>query len=130
MPITLTTAFTVPNGTRLVFGKFDFNDDTSTMTVPMELKTPPATDATVARYVLTITNGTCSLLTRQASPTVGLGLDDPTRWITHSTRTVATGYTDAITAFRGAANNANARRTAMEAHMLSAGHIDSTLTGT
>lgn len=130
MPITLTTPFVLQNGTRLVFGKFDFNDETQVMTVPMELRTPPATDAPVARYVLTITNGTCSLLSRQASPAVGLGIDDPTRYIVQSTRTVATGYTDAMTAWRGATNTSSGRKTAMEAHMLSAGHIDSSLTGT
>jgi len=69
-------------------------------------------------------------LARQASPSPGLNLDDPTHYFLQGTRTVATGYTDAKTAERAAANTPAARRTALEAHLYSAGHLDSSLAGT
>jgi len=45
-------------------------------------------------------------------------------------RVVATGYTDAAQVLRAAANTPSARRAALEAHLYSAGHIDSSLAGT
>ena len=131
MAISLTTNFTLPPGARLEFGRFDFDDDAQTLTVRVELRSSiPNNRRLIAGATMQIRDGTCSTLARQAAPAPGLNIDDPTHYFIQGTRTVATGYTDAKTAERAAANTPGARRTALEAHMFSAGHIDATLAGT
>lgn len=131
MPITLTTTFTLPNGARMEFPKWRFDDDSEIWTVPFELRTTvPTNRRLITAGILFITNGTCSLLSRNASPAVGLNIDDFAHYFVQTARQVATGYTDARAVERGAANTPAARRTALEAHLFSAGHIDSSLAGT
>lgn len=131
--IALTTnyagATAVPNGTRLVFGRFDFDDEQQVMTVPVELRSPNATDVLYARVTMILRNGESSLLSRQTNPPAGLAANDPARYFIQTTRNAASGYTDAMGVARGAANTPGGRKNALEAHMLTAGHIDSSLAG-
>lgn len=130
MAITLETAYNLPNGSRLVFGRFDFDDDKSELSVPLELRSPPATNAMICRTVMVIRNGVCTHIARQTNPTAGLNIEDPMRHFAITTRDVPTGYTDAKAAERAAQNTPNSRRQALEAHLLLAGHIHSSLVGT
>lgn len=131
MAVSLNTGFTLPNGMRLEFGRFDFNDDDQILTVPFELRTgTPSGRRYICGGMLRIRNGDCSLLSRNTNPEPGLDISNPTHYFVQSSRVVATGYTDAKAAERAAANTPGARRTANEAHLYSAGHIDSSLAGT
>ena len=127
MPITLSVAITNPNGTRLIIADVHPNDVNSTMTVTLELRTPPLTDHVVSSRTITIRNGASDRISR-ATLTASQRLED---WLLYEPNvlTTATGYTDAITAWRGGTTAAG-RRTALEAQMLSAGTIHSSLTGT
>lgn len=128
MPINLTTPFAIPNGTRLVFARFEFDDDQETLEVPIELRTPGATDARVAGFRMIIRNGACTHVARQAAPPPGLALGDVSRYFVFSERTVPSGYADAVNAWRSAGTPGQ-RRAALEAHLLAAGHIHSSLGG-
>lgn len=123
----LTTPVTIPNGTRLIFGPFSFDDDNGVLTVPVQLRTAPSADALICQTTMVIRDGESTKIARQASPAVGLGVEDIQRHLIITTRTTPTGYTDAFTAMRAATNTKGARRTALEAHMLSVGHVDATL---
>jgi hypothetical protein len=128
--ITLTTSFTIPNGTRLEISKPVFDDDASVCVYSVRLLTPLATNAAVTTWQqMVITNTSSDKIERQMNPPVGLVIEDPRRYFVQSSRATGTGYTDAVNAWRGQ-TTANARKTAWEAHLLSAGHIDASLTGT
>lgn len=127
MPITLTTAIVNPNGTRLIIQDVHPNDVNSTMTVTLELRTPSGTDHVVSSRTITIRNGVSDRVSR-AVLTASQRLED---WLLYEPNvlTTATGYTDAIAAWRGGTTAAG-RRTALETQMLAAGTIHSSLTGT
>jgi len=132
MAISLITGFTLNNGMRLEFPRItDLDDDVGVWTVRVELRTSiPNGNRLIARTVIHVRDGACSMLSRQASPAAGLNIDDPLHYFVVSGRTVATGYTDAALAMKNAANTPAARRTALEALLYSAGHLDSSLAGT
>jgi hypothetical protein len=133
MPITLTTGFTLPNGMRLEFPGISagLNDDTQTWTVRVQLRTTvPSGNRLICQTEIAITDGPCIQLSKQASPSPGLNIEDTTHYFVRTGRNVATGYTDAAQAMRNAANTPAARRAALEAHLYSAGHLDSSLAGT
>lgn len=129
---TLTTPFNLGNGSRIVFGTFAFDDDKETVTVPVEIRTPPGAaqpDALIYAFLSVVKNGGLSTVhTRVATPPGGSPLEAGVRYVTESTRSLPTGY-DAAVAARDAATPKNkaARRTALEAHWLSAGHIAANL---
>lgn len=128
--ITLTTPFAIPNGTRLEISKPLFDDDTQVCVYSVRLLTPNATNAQVVTWQqLVITNVTSDRIERQGSPAAGLVIEDPRRYFIQSSRATAGAYTNAVNVWRAEATPA-ARKTAWEAHLLSAGHIDATLTGT
>lgn len=127
MPWNLTTAFsgTSQNGARLVFGEFHFNDDTGVMSVDVDLRTMSAAgNRKLCGFTLIVTDTTSIVVARNASPASGLNIDDPTYYFTFGVRSTPTGYTDMKTNERAAANTKAARRTANEAWVFSAGHID------
>ncbi len=128
MPITLTVPYTWPNGTRLVIATVNPNDDDSVLTVVIQLRTPPASDHVGSEAVLKIRNGLCGRVSRNTNLGV---LGRWNGWLVYEPNvlTVATGYTDAMNAWKAGATPA-ARRTALETHMLSVGYIHSSLTGT
>jgi hypothetical protein len=132
MPITLNTAFTIPNGARLEFPRItDLDDETGVWTVRVQLRSSvPNGNRLIASAVIQVRDGACTQLSRQASPAAGLNIDDSNHYFLVVGRNVATGYTDAALAMKNAANTPAARRTALEAHLFSAGHVDSTLAGT
>ena len=129
MPINLTANFAIPNATRLVADKPVTDDDNEVMRVPLELRSAAATNALVTRVILEITNIESTKVARQAAPAVGLNIEDRDRYFLITRRPTPTGFTDAINAWRAGATSA-ARKAALEAHLLAAGHIDATLTGT
>lgn len=126
MPLALTVNFNLPGGTRLVYGKFDFDDDNEILTYPLQIRTSGTTDCLICQTTMVIRNGISTAVARQASPAVGLNIEDIQRYLVLSTRSTPTGYTDAKTADRAAANNKAARRLANETHQSTAGHVDAT----
>lgn len=130
MPITLTTPIAIPQGTRLVVGFPVIDESNSGMRVPVSLFTPVASNREVAKTILSLADGTSDMVARQASPTPGLNMDDPTVYFVVTQRATPTAFTDAMAALRAANNAPAARRLALEAHLLAAGHIDASLTGT
>ncbi len=127
MPGNITPNFNLGNGARFVFSSFIFNDDLQELRFTVDLKTSVAAgDASVIRRPVDflIKNGICTFMSRQATPAAGLAVSDPDRYFVMGTRTVPAGYSAAKTAERGAADTQAGRRQTMEAHVLSAGHID------
>lgn len=125
----LTTTFNLPAGSRLDIKPSNIDDDLQTMLVSITLMSAPGTGTPIAMVTLELTNIESDKIARQASPAVGLVIHDRDRYFIRSRRATPTGFTDAINAWRGGATMA-ARRTALEQHMLAAGHLDATLTGT
>jgi hypothetical protein len=134
--LTLASPYTgyLPNPARLVFppgtdGQPNPADDedAEVWKVRMELRSSAATNVFYGAVMIVIRNGVCTLVSRVLVSPLNLNADDIDRYITVGTRTVATGYTDLKSAIYAAANNANARRTAWETHLRTAGHIDSSL---
>jgi len=128
--ITLTTPVAIPQGTRLLIGFPQIDESNSYMVVPVALLTPAASNREVCRANIQLADGVSQMVARQASPPVGLALDNPDNYFVITTRATPTAFTDAMAVLRAANNTPAARRLALEAHMLSAGHIDATLTGT
>ena len=134
MPINLTTNFNLPGGARLVVdrpsGAKMFDEDAEILRVAVELRLAAATNALIVAVLLEITNVESDKIARQATPAVGLNIDDRDRYFVRTKRATPTGYTDAMNAWKAGATPA-ARKSALEAHMLAAGHIDATsLAGT
>lgn len=126
----LTVNFTLPNGHHLDYPKFVFDEEVKELSFTVELRTSNASGARlVTRVPMVIRDGLSDQLSRQDVIPAGTGIDDWTAYFKRTQRTTATGYTDAKAAERAAANSPSARRTAMEAHVASAGHIDATLAG-
>lgn len=127
--IDLTTPFSIPNATKLEISRPLFDDDSGECSFSVTLRTNNVTAAKICSWCMIIKDGTSDKVARQASPTVGLNVEDRDRWVILTTRTTATGYTDLVNAWK-TGNNSNNRQSAFKALLLSAGHIDSTLTGT
>ncbi len=127
MPINLTTPVAITNGTRLVIADVNPNDAAQSMSITYELRTAPATDLLISTATIVIRNSTSDRVLRGAPP-VGAGVQAFLRTELNAVAT-PTGYTDAINAWRGQATAA-ARRNALDALGLSAGWVDSSLTGT
>lgn len=128
MPINLTTPFTWPNGTRLVIDRVRLDEEDLIMTVVIQLRTPGVSNHVGAEKTISIRNGTCDRISRNATPGDLMRWDD---WIVFEPRAlnVPTGYDAAANAWKAGANPA-ARRVALEAHLLSVGYIHASLTGT
>jgi hypothetical protein len=122
--LALTVNFNLPGGTKLVYGRFNFDDDAEVLTYRLEVRSASATDSLICWAPVSISNVASTLVTRQASPAAGLDIDDINRYLAIGSRSTPTGYTDAKTADRSAANNKAARRLANETHQSTAGHID------
>jgi hypothetical protein len=127
MAITLTTPITNANTTRLIIQDVHAFDNTSTMTVTLELRTTAGTDNIVSSRTVVIRNGTSDRVSK-GTLSANMRLDEQLLYEPNAVAT-ATGYTDAINAWRGQ-TTAAARKTALEAQMLTAGTIHSSLTGT
>lgn len=127
MPITLTTPYVIPNGTRIVIGRVHPDEDTEIMTIVIELRTPPATNHILSFRTLMIKNGQCDVVSRATlganQQVADLLLYQP------GVLSLSTGFTDAMNAWRGSASASN-RKAALEAWCLSSGVIHSSLTGT
>ncbi len=113
------------NGNRIVFGTFHFDDDNLVCSFTADLKTTVGTNRQICRLNCYIADGISTVVSRQSSPGNNLDIGDATYYFIQSTRSTPTGYTDMKTAERAAANTPGARRTALEAHLFSAGHFDS-----
>jgi hypothetical protein len=133
MAISLTTNYNIPGGARLEFPSIgNFDDDQETWTVKVELRTSsPNGRRLICATTLQIRNGVCHQLERKipGAPEASLNIDDVNYYFAVTSRTVATGYTDAKAAERAAANTPSARRAALEAFLFTAGHIGSSLAG-
>jgi hypothetical protein len=127
--IDLTTPFVLQNGTKIDISQPDFRDDTSECKYVLYLRTSNAANAQICQWDMIIRNGQSIRADRQVSPAVGLVINDLDRYIVLSFRDTPTGYTDAINAWK-AGNAGSSRQSAFKSHLLSAGHIGPSLTGT
>jgi hypothetical protein len=116
----LTDAITVQNGTRLMAGRPQIDDDANIMSVPIELRTPnasttPSGGMVLSRHTLTIRNGMSDGLTRNTAPAAGM---EPQQLLIYQPSAVSTptGFDQAYAAFKGGAN-AGASRVALEGVM-------------
>ncbi len=128
MSINLTTPFNVNNGARLLVFKVDVRDDDSELTVTLQLRTSVASgDIVVSECALIIRNGASDRISRG---TISPGQSYASALL-YEPRAVSTptGFTDAVNAWRGG-NSPSNRKVALEAQMLAAGTIHSSLTGT
>jgi hypothetical protein len=138
LAISLTVNYPSQPPARLEFAPFDGSgatfawiDDIEALITRVELRTSAANGRRlICSVVMEIRNGTSTTLARQSSPVAGLDYCHSGYYFIVGNRITASGYTDAMAAWRAAANTPSARRTAMEAHFLSAGHIDASLAGT
>ncbi len=123
MPANLVTNFVVPNGAR-IFMKFLFDDDAKELTVPCELRTTVANgDIVLCSWLMVVRDGVSTTCARSTALPPGTPLSSRVRYVVLGNRTTPTGYTAAKTAERAAPDTQAARRAALEAHMLSAGHF-------
>lgn len=125
MAINLTTPFTLSNGTRLVVSKPVIDEDGQTLTFTVAMRTatggsPP--DCNISRKTLQIRAGGGDQVQRNAAPVAGGDHDDVLIFVPNGV-TAASAFTNAYTQLKTS-------RAAFEAHLLSAGYIHSTLTGT
>lgn len=125
MAINLTTSFTLTNGTRLVISKPIVDEDASTISFTVALRTavggtPPDTNISQKRLQIRAAGG--DQVQRNAAPVAGGDHDDLLIF-------VPSGVTGA-SAFTNAYTQLKTSRAAFEAHLLSAGYIHSSLTGT
>lgn len=125
MPINLTTPFTLSNGTRLVISRPVVDEDAQTISFTISLRTAPGgtpPDSTVSDKRLQIRSGGGDQVSRNASPVAG-GRHDDLLIFTPNGVVTANAFTNAYTALK-------TNRATFEAHLLSAGYVHSTLTGT
>lgn len=126
MAINLTADFVVPNGRRVVIGHVKLNDEDSVGNVRVELRTASATDHLIAHAVVTIRNGKCDRVKRQALAVGGKVTDALV--VEPNVLDLPAGFDDLVNAWRAGATP-EARR-GIEAFGLTAGWIDPSLTGT
>ncbi len=125
--ITLTTAFPVPNGTRLLITSVSPDDDNDILRVMVTLRSPAGSSHKYSDVVLNIRNGLCDRVSRGV-----MGADQGTQAALLYERdalTVASGFTNALAAWKAPASRA-LRLQALETHLLSTGVIHANLTGT
>lgn len=124
MTVNLNVNINLPNATRWMVNTVQVDDDAARMTVLIQLRTTGVTDLIVYEIPLTVINGVSSKLSR-AVPTP---LQSVTSVLSVGSLSTPTGFTDAMNAWKGG-GNANARKTALEAYLLSSGIVDSSLAG-
>lgn len=125
MAINLTTPFNLTNGTRLVISRPVVDEDALTITFTVALRTaaagtPPDTNISTKR--LQIRAGDGDQVRRNAAPVAGGDHDDLLLFFP--------GAVVVANAFNNAYTQLKTSRAAFEAHLLAAGYIHSTLTGT
>lgn len=128
MSINLTVPFALGNGARLLVLKAEPHDEIAEMTVSLQMRTSVAGgDIVISDVALVIRNGVSDRVSRGVLSAgqnyAGALLYEP------RALTTATGFTDAMNAWRGGNSNSN-RKVALETQMLAAGTIHSSLTGT
>lgn len=128
MPITLTTPFTWPNGTRLVVSRVQPREEQNEMTVVIDLRTPAPTNHIGSSKTLVIRNGLCDRVSRNSSPSALMDWHDFLIF-EPSALTLAAGFDNAMAAWKAGANE-GVRKAALETHLLSVGVIHASLTGT
>ncbi len=120
MAISLTTAVSVGNGSRLTI-KARLDEDNAQIDVTVQLRTAVGTDLIHSERMGAIRNGQCDRFVRATLSPGRKVLDALDVEIGKLSK--PTGFTDALVAYR-------VNRAAFEAHLLSAGYIDSSLAGT
>lgn len=122
----LSVNFNLPGGTRLLY-QWRWDEDNSRALIDIELRCSNANgDRVIAKPPqLIITDVQSDQLLRQdVAPAAGGMLTDWQIYFKVVKRATPTGYTDLRAAEKAANNNPAARRTAVEQHLASAGHVD------
>ena len=128
MTIALTTPIAIPNVQRWAVANVSIDDNNSVMLADVNLLTSAGTGQVAARARVAIYNFATGGLSTSISVVTPLSGSDVTSILSFSTLSLATGYTDAVTAWRGGATSA-ARKTALEAFLLSSGICGAGLAG-
>jgi len=129
MTIALTTPVSIPNVQRWNVANIQVDDEKGSMLVDVEVRTSGATNQIAARARIVIFNFATGGLTTKLSFVTPLLGADVTSILSFGQLNLATGYTDAVAAWKGGATSA-ARKAALEAFLLSSGICDSTFAGT
>lgn len=112
------------NGTRLIAGRPVIDDDAKIMTVPVELRTLPATDYLISRRVLTIQNapvegqqggGPCDRVVRVVPP-AGSNIEEKLSYQAGALL-VPNGFDRALAAWAGGGAGAGGKRAALLAEL-------------
>lgn len=135
--ISLTTNFNLPGGAVLDLSRPDFNDDLLECRFAIVLRANGANgnaricawDMAIRDPASPVNSGLSDKVARQASPNLALNIEDVTRYVVLTQRSVANAYSDLFAAWK-AGGSGSTRQTAFKAALLSAGHVDATLTGT
>jgi len=127
--ILLTSAITIENGARLVMLTTPaINDEASTMTTTLDLRSPGGTNFLISRRVLTTRNGLCDMV-QAIVPANGSNIEEKLG-LTLNALTIADGFDQAIAAWAGGGATAAAKRRALLTTLLALGQIHSSLAGT
>lgn len=111
----LTANITIENGTRIVAGRPNIDDDAAVMTIPLELRTAPATNYLLSRRVVTIRNGLCDRVVR-VTPAVGSDIAEKLGF-ERNALTIETGFDRALAAWAGGGATADGKRNALVAEL-------------
>lgn len=123
--ITLTSPKALPaNANRWNITRVDVREDENYMLVTVTLRTPAATNNIVSTAYIEVRNGTSTKVSYVA-PISGLPLSES---LAVSPVSTPTGFDDAMNVWRAGGTN-NARKTALEAHLLTANIVDSASMG-
>lgn len=128
MAITLTTPYSFPNCTRWLVTGFTTDENAQVAQVVVRFASASGTNLTAQNVKLVIRNGLCDRVVRNSAPAANGLLGDVA--LQASALNLASGYTNAINAWRVGGATPALRAAALEAHLLSVGIIDATLTGT
>jgi hypothetical protein len=135
--ISLTTNFNLPGGAVLDLSRPDFNDDLLECKFSVVLRANGANgsaricawDMTIRDPASPVNGGLSDKVARNATPNLALNIEDVNRYFVFTQRSVANAYSDLFAAWKSSGTGAT-RQAAFKAALLSAGHIDATLTGT
>lgn len=127
--ITLTTPISIPNVTRWRISPLaglSIDEDQNVMVAILQFLTG-ASQLVAAQIAVRVTNGGCDKVIRNSSPTAGQSVSDVA--VLTTPIQLPSGFDNAVNAWRLGGATSALRRQALEAHFLTAGIVDSSLTG-
>lgn len=124
--ITMTTARPLGSALKWMISAIEQNDAINVAQVTIALLN--GANVVVSSKAINIRDGISDKLSYNVNPQAGQSMLDALL-LSEQAMSTPTGYTDAVNAWRAGGATAAARRTALEAHVLTVGYLDSTLAG-